>query len=89
MNRGKLDVVKRKMQRLDIDILGVGELKWTAVEGLNLDDHYIYYGQESFGRNGISLIVNERVGKAVLEYNPKSNRMISVQIHCKPNAKSQ
>ena len=59
MNQGKLEVVKRKMARVDIDILGTRELKWTGMGEFNSDDHYIYYcGQESLRRNGVLLIVN-------------------------------
>ena len=62
MNQGKLKVVKQEMARLNIDILGISELKWTGMGEFNLDDHYIYYcGQESLTRNGGALIVNRRV----------------------------
>ena len=57
MNQDKLEVVKREMARVNVDILGISELKWT---GINSDDHYIYYcGQEFLRRNGVALIVNE------------------------------
>ena len=60
MNQGKLEVVKQEMARVNIDILGISELKWTGMGEFNLDDHYIYYcGQESFTRNGVTLIVNK------------------------------
>ena len=62
MDRGKLEVVKQEMARVNINILGSGELKWTGMGEFISDDHYIYYcGQESFRRNGVALIVNERV----------------------------
>ena len=62
MNQGKLEVVTQEMARVSIDILGISELKWSAMGEFNLDDHYIYYcGQESLRRNGLALIVNERV----------------------------
>ena len=62
LNQGKLEVVKQEMARVNIDILGISELKWTAVGEFNSDDHYIYYcGQESFRRNGVALIANRRV----------------------------
>ena len=62
MNQGKLEVVKQEMARVNIDILGISELKWTGMGEFYSDEHYIYYcGQESFRRNGIALIVNERV----------------------------
>ena len=60
MNQGKLDVVKQEMARVNIDILGISELKWTGMGKLNSDVHYIYYcGQESLRRNGVVLIVNK------------------------------
>ena len=67
MNQGKLEMVKQEMARGNIDILGISELKWTGIGKFNSDDHYIYYcGQESLRRNGIVLIVNNRVQNAVL-----------------------
>ena len=66
-NQGKLEVVKQEMARVNIDILGISELRWTRMGKFNSDDHYIYYcGQESLGRNGVALIVNKRVQNAVL-----------------------
>ena len=62
MNQGKLEVVKQEMARVNIDILGISELKWTVMGEFNSDDHYIYYcGQQSLRRNGITLVVNKRV----------------------------
>ena len=62
MNQGKLEVVKQEMARVNIDILGISELKWTGMGEFNSDDHYIYYcGQESLRRNGVALIVSKRV----------------------------
>ena len=62
MNQGKLEVVKQEMARMNIDILGISELKWTGVGEFNSDDHYIYYcGQECLRRNGVAIMVNERV----------------------------
>ena len=59
MNQGKLEVVKWRMARVNVDILGISELKWTGMGEFNSDDHYIYYcGQESLRRNGVALIVN-------------------------------
>ena len=84
MNQGKLEVVKQEMVRLNIDILGISELKWTGMGEFNSDDHYYYYGQESLRRNGVALIVNKRVQNAVLECNLKYDRMISVHFQGKP-----
>ena len=62
MNQGKLEVVKQEMARVNVDILGVSELKWTGMGEFNSDDHYIYYcGQESLRRNGVAIMVNKRV----------------------------
>ncbi|KAF7242757.1 Craniofacial development protein 2 [Varanus komodoensis] len=73
------------MTRLDIDILGISELKWTGMGEFNSDDHQVYYcGQESLRRNGVAFTVNKRVGKAVLGYNLHNDRMISVRIQGKP-----
>ena len=77
MNQGKLHVVKKEMARVNIDILGISELKWMGKGEFNSDDHFIYYwGQESLRRNGVVLIFNKRVQNAVLRYNLKNNRMI-------------
>ena len=73
------------MARVNVDILGISELKWTGMGEFNSDDHYIYYcGQESFRRNGVALIVNKRVQNTILWCNLKNDRMISVHFHGKP-----
>ena len=65
MNQGKLEVVKQKMARVNVGILGISELKWTGMGEFYSDDHYIYYcGEESLRRNGAAIIVNERVQNA-------------------------
>ena len=62
MNQGKLEVVKQEMARVNIDILGISELKWTGIDEFNSNNHYIYYcGQESLGRSGVAIMVNKRV----------------------------
>ena len=62
MNQGKLEVVKEEIARVNINVLGISELKWTAMGEFNSDNHYIYYcGQESLRRNGVAIIVNKRV----------------------------
>ena len=81
MNQGKLNVVKHEMVRINVDILGISELKWTGVGEFNSDGHYIYYcGQESLRRNGVAIIVTKRVQNAVLGCNFKNDRMISVRL---------
>ena len=80
MNQGKLEVVKQEMARMNIDILGFIELKWTGIGKFSSDKHYIYCpGQESHRRNRAALTVNKRVRNAVLGYNLKNDRMISVR----------
>ena len=86
MNQGKLEVVRQEMTRVNIEILGISELKWAGMGEFNSDDHYIYYcGQESLRRNGVALRVNKRVQNAVLVCNLKNDRMISVHFQGKPS----
>ena len=85
MNQGKLEVVKQEMTRVNINILGISELRCTGMGEFNSDDHYIYYfGQESLRRNGVAIIVNKRVQNAVLRCNLKNDRTISVRFQDKP-----
>ena len=85
MNQGKLKVVKQDMARVNIDILGISELKWTGMGEFNSDDHCIYYcRQESLRRNGVAIMVNKRVQNAVLGCNLKNDRMTSVHFQGKP-----
>ena len=73
MNQGKLESVKQKMSRMNINILGIRELRWTGMGEFHSDDHYIYYsGQESLRRNGVVIMVNKRVQNAVLGCNLKN-----------------
>ena len=85
MNQGKLEVVKQELASVNIDILGISELKWTGMGAFNSDDHYIYYCvQEPLRGNGVAIIVNKRVGNAVLGCSLKNNRMICVHVQGKP-----
>ena len=85
MYQGKLEVVKQEMTRVNIDILGISELKWTGMGKFNSDDHYIYYcGQEFLRRNGVAIIINKRVRNAALGCSLKNDRMISVHFQGKP-----
>ena len=85
MNQGKLEVGKQEMARVNVDILGISELKWTGMGEFNSDDHYIYYcRQESLRRNGVAIMVNKRVQNAVLGCSLKNERMISVCFQGKP-----
>ena len=85
MNQGKLEVVKQEMTRVNINILGIRELRWTGMGEFNSDDHYIYYcWQESLRRNGVAIRVTKSIQNAVLGYNLKNERMISVCFQGKP-----
>ena len=85
MNQGKLEVVKQEMARVNVDIQGISELKWTGMGEFNSHDHYISYcGQESLRRNGVAIMVSKRVRNAVLGCNLKNDRMISVRFQGKP-----
>ena len=92
MNQGKLEVVKQEMARVNVDILGISELKGTGMGEFNSDDHYIYYcGQESLRRNGVAIMVNKGVRNAVLGCSLKNDRMIcsfprqTIQYHRNPS----
>ena len=77
MLSGKLEMVKQEMARVNVDILGISELKWNGMSEFISDDHYIYYcWQESLRRNEVALVVNKRVQNAVLECKLKNDRMI-------------
>ena len=85
MNQGKLDVVKQEMTRMNVDILGISKLKWARVGEFNSDDHNIHYCvQESLRRNGIAIMVSQRVRNAILGCNLKNDRMISIHFQGKP-----
>ena len=78
-------MVKQEMARVNVNILGISELKWTGMSEFNSDDHYIYYcRQESLRRNGVAIMVNKGVLNAVLGCNLKNDRMISVRFQGKP-----
>ena len=92
MNQGKLEVVKQETARVNVNILGISELKWTEMGEFNSYDHYIYYcGQESLRINGVAIMVNKRVQNAVLGCNLKNDRMIclfprqTIQYHSNPS----
>ena len=79
MNQGKLEVVKQEMARVNVNNLGISELKWTEMGEFNSDDHYVYYcGQESLRRHGVAITVKKRIQNAVLECNLTKDRIISV-----------
>ena len=81
MNQGKLEVVKQEMARVNVNIPGISELKWTGMGEFNSDDHCNYYcRQESLRRDGVAIMINKRVQNAVLRYNLKNDGMISVHL---------
>ena len=85
MNQGKLEVVTQEMARVNVDILGISQLKWTGMGEFNSDDLYIYYcGQESLKINGVAIMANKRVQNAVLGCSLKNDRIISVRFQGKP-----
>ena len=85
MNQGKLEVVKQEMARMNMNILGISELKWTGMGEFNSNDHYIYYcGQETLRRNGVAIMVNKSVRNAILGCNLENERMISVHFQGQP-----
>ena len=92
MNQGKLEVVKQEMARVNVDILGISELKWTGMGEFNSDDHCIYYcGQESLRRNGVAIMVNKRVRNEYLDAISKtqndlcSSPRLTIQYHGNPS----
>ena len=85
MKQGKLEVVKQEMARVNINILGISEIKWTGMGEFNSDAHYIYYcGQESLRRNGVAIIVKKRVLNAVPGCSLKNDKMISLHFQGNP-----
>ena len=85
VNQGKLEVVEQGMARVNVNILGISELKWTGLGEFNSDDHYIYYGgQEFLRRNGVTIMVNKRVQNVVLGCNLKNDGMLSARFQGKP-----
>ena len=85
MSQGKLEVVKQEMAIVNVNVLGISELKWTGMGEFNSDDHYIYYsGKESLRRNGLAIMVNKRIQNAVVGCNLKNDSMISVCFQGKP-----
>ena len=85
MNQDELEVVKQEMTKVNVNTLGISELKWTGMGGFNSDDHYInYYGQEFLRRNGVTIIIKKRVQNAVLGCNLKSDTIICVCFQDKP-----
>ena len=92
MNQGKLEVVKQEMARMNVDILGISELKWTGMGEFNSDDHFIYYcGQKSLRRNGVALIVNKSLKCSTWVQSQKQQKDLSsfpgqmIQYHSNPS----
>ena len=81
MKQGKWEAVKQQMARVNVNISGISELKWTGMGEFNSDDHYIYYcGQDSLRRNGVAIIVNKRVRNAVLGCNLKNDKPFNITV---------
>ena len=96
MNQGKLEVVKQEMARVNVDILGISELRWTGMGEFNLDDYYIYYyGQESLRRNGVAIIVNKSPKCSTWMQSQKSQSDLcsfprqTIQYHGNPASKAE
>ena len=84
MNHSKLEVVKQEMAKVNINILGISELKWIGMGKFNSDDHFYYFWQEPLRRNGVALTVNKRVQNAVHGWNLRNSRMMPVCLQGKP-----
>ena len=85
INQGKLEEVKQEMARVNVNILGISELRWTGMGEFNSDEHSFYYcGEESLRQNGVAIMINKRIRNAVLRCNLKNDRMISVHFQDKP-----
>ena len=88
MNQGKLDVVKREMERIYVNLLGVSEMKWTGMGHFKSDNHEVYYcGQDAQRRNGVASICTDEIRRCVMGFNPvikKSDRIATIRLQCKP-----
>ena len=85
MNQGKLDIVKREMERIDVNLLGVSEMKWTGMGNFKSDNHEVYYcGQDTQRRNGVAFICTDEVRRCVMGFNPVSDRIATIRLQYKP-----
>ena len=86
MNQGKLDIVKREMERIDVNLLGVSEMKWTGMGHIKSDNHEVYYcGQDAQIRNGVAFIcTTDEIRRCVMGFNPVSDRIATIRLQCKP-----
>ena len=85
MNQGKLDIVKREMERIDVNLLGVSEMKWTGMGHFKSDNHEVYYcGQDAQRRNGVAFICTDEIRRCVMGFNPVSDRIATIRLQCKP-----
>ena len=85
LNNGNLEVVKREMEKTDVDPLRISEMKWTGMGQFTSDEHAIYYcGQETLKRNGVAFICNNKLRRCVMGFNPVNDRIARIRIQCKP-----
>ncbi|XP_064131955.1 sorting nexin-24 isoform X1 [Loxodonta africana] len=84
MNLGKLDIIKNEMERINIDILGISELKWTGIGHFESDNHIVYAGNDDSKRNGVAFMVKKNVSRSILKYNAVSDRIISIRLQGRP-----
>ncbi|XP_064138673.1 craniofacial development protein 2-like [Loxodonta africana] len=85
MNLGKLEIVKNEMERINIDILGISELKWTGIGHFELDNHLVYYaGNDNSKRNGVAFIIKKNISRSILKYNAESDRITSIRLQGRP-----
>ena len=85
MNQGKLDIVKREKERIDVNLLGVSEMKWTGMGHFKSDNHEVYYcGQDAQRRNGVAFMCTDEIRRCVMGFNHVSYRIATIRLQCKP-----
>ena len=85
LNNGNFEVVKREMEKTDVDLLEISEMKWTGMGHFTSDEHATYYcGQDTFKRNGVAFICNNKLRRCVMGFNPVNDRISTIRIQCKP-----
>ena len=85
MNQGKLDIMKREMERTGVELMGISEMRWTGMGHFMSDDYEVYYcGQETLRRNGVAFICTDEIRRCVMGFNPVSDRIATIRLQCKP-----
>ena len=85
MNQGKLDIMKREMERNGVELLGISEMRWTGMGHFMSDDYEVYYcGQETLRRNGVAFKCTDEIRRCVMGFNPVSERIATIRLQCKP-----